>query len=107
MYNNNKNNHNSPRHQNGSRPSIQPPFTEENNSGFPSGLPQEESEDFTEKSSQPLSPQGQENLRMLRRFYISLIVTGVVLGGFLTWGLVAVMNEWELINPPPEQHLNN
>jgi hypothetical protein len=105
MYNNN-NNHNSRSNKNGSRSSMPPPFNEDTQ-GFPSGFPEEEKEDFTEKQSQPLTPQGKENLRLLRRFYITLIVTGVVLGGFLTWGLVTLMNEWEMINPPAEQHLNN
>lgn len=107
MYNNN-NNHHSHSQENGSRPSSSNSFLgEDNNSGFPSGLPQEELEDFRERNPQPLTPQGQENLRIIRRFYITLIVVGVVAGGFLTWGLVTLMNEWELINPPPEQHLNN
>lgn len=103
---NNNNHHPFSPQENGSRPSTESRFNRENRSGFPSGLPEEESEDFRERNSQPLSQQGKENLRVLQRFYITLIVTGIVLGGFLTWGLVVLLNELEMINPPPEQHLN-
>lgn len=107
MYNNNNNHNNNSRyHENGYRHSRQRTFREESQD-LQSELTPEQKEEFADYQSQKLSPQGKENLKLLRRFYITLIVTGVVLGGFLTWGLVTLMNEWEMINPPAEQHLNN
>ena len=101
MYNNN-NHHKSSSQQNGSNPFIPP-----NNRGFPSDFQEEEYIDLSARKSQPLTQQGKENLRLLQRFYITLIVTGVVIGGFLTWGVYGIMKHFNLIDSPSENQLNN
>jgi len=105
MYNNN-NNHKSSSTQNGSNPFVPPNYLE-NNHGFPSDFSEEEYIDLSERKSQPLTEQGRQNLRLLQRFYITLIVTGVVIGGFLTWGVYGIMKHFDLIDPPSKQQLNN
>lgn len=95
MYNNN-NKKNSDH--NGFHHSVHP-IAQEDNQPFPSRISERDENDL-DRSSQPLSEQGKENLRVLRRFYISLIVTGVVVGGFFTWGVITILNQWDLINPP-------
>lgn len=104
MYNDN--NHHPRSQKNGSRPSMPSIFNDED-SQFPSGSSQFQDDPYLEEDrSQPLTEQGKENLRLLRRFYITLIITGVVLGGFLSWGVVTVMGQWDMIDPPPENRLN-
>ncbi|MFP4252926.1 MAG: hypothetical protein ACLFQP_06660 [Halothece sp.] len=95
MYNNN---HKKNSDHNGFHHSVHP-ISQEDNQPFPSGMSERDDNDL-DRSSQPLSEQGKENLRVLRRFYISLIVTGVIIGGFFTWGIITVLSEWDLINPP-------
>jgi len=103
MYNDN--NYHSRSQKNGSRPSL-PSIFNDQDSQFPSGSSQfDEDNDLEPDRSQPLTEQGKENLRLLRRFYLTLIITGVVLGGLLSWGVITVMSEWNMINPP-EQRLN-
>jgi len=106
MYNNN--NHDDSRYShNGSRRSMQSPFSEDNNHGFPSPLSEDNLDQPSDRNSQPLSPQGKENLRLLQRFYITLIVTGVVIGGILTLGIASLMHQWDMIDPPTEQQFKN
>jgi len=103
MYNNN-NHHNSRYNQNGSRRSMQSPFSDDNYQEFSSPFADENLDEVSEnRSQQPLSKQGKENLRLLQRFYITLIVTGVLIGGMLTWGIANLMNQWDMIDPPAEQ----
>ncbi len=98
MYNND-NNHYPSSHHNGNHPSIKPTLEEYN--------PLEsEQQNYSEQSSQPLTPKAQKNLRQLRQFYITLIVTGLVLGGLLSWGVASLLNEWDLINPPKQEQFN-
>lgn len=98
MYNN-ENNHYPSSNYNGNHPYIKPTLEEYN----PSELEQDNS---LESSSQPLSSQAKNNLQQLWRFYIILIVTGLILGGIVTWGLVTLLNEWEILNPPKEEQIN-
>ncbi|QDZ39924.1 hypothetical protein FRE64_08195 [Euhalothece natronophila Z-M001] len=102
---NNNNNHQREQ-RNGFHPYVEPVFREDNQQ-FPSRESEwQEDENYLDHSSQPLTEQGRENLRILRRFYISLIVSGLVVGGLLTWGIVTLLNEWNLMDPPAEQQLN-
>ena len=98
------NNHHRNSDHNGFHRSTQP-LSQEDNQLFPSGISERDENDL-DRSSQPLSEQGKENLRVLRRFYISLIVTGVVVGGFFTWGVITILSQWDLINPPEEPQFN-
>jgi len=106
MYNNNH--HDDSRYNdNGSRRSTQSPFSEDNYQDFSSPFAEDNLEKRSENRSQPLSPQGKENLRLLQRFYITLIVTGVLIGGMLTWGVATLMSQWDMIDPPAEQQFKN
>mgnify|MGYP000299935993 FL=1 len=106
MYNNN-NHHNSSSHKNGSKRFVSPPF-HDNYYGFPSDdLPEEEYLNLQERERKPLTQQGRENLRLLQRFYISLIVTGVIIGGFLTWGVYGLLKHFDMIGPPSENQFND
>jgi len=98
MYHNDNNHYPSSNH-NGNHPSMKPTLEEYN----PSELEQQNS---LQGSSQPFSPQAKNNLRQLGRFYLILIVTGLVLGGLLSWGLVTLLNQWDLLNPPKEERFN-
>jgi len=107
MYNNNNRDDSGYPH-NGSRRSMQSPFSEDQDHGFSSPFSEENLDPHSDdRRSQPLSPQGKQNLRLLQRFYITLIVTGVVIGGILTLGIASLMNQWDLIDPPTEQQFKN
>ncbi|MDR9402309.1 MAG: hypothetical protein RI580_02610 [Halothece sp. Uz-M2-17] len=100
MYNNNHHDDDSRYNHNGSRRSTEWPFSEDHDP--------ELAREFSEKKrSQPLTQQGKENLRLLQRFYISLIVTGVVVGGVLTLGLALLLNNWGLLDSPKDKYPEN
>ena len=87
---------------------MQSPFSENNDHDFSSPFGEDNPEPLSERrSQQPLSEQGKENLRLLQRFYISLIVTGVLIGGIFVWGLATLMDHWDMIDPPAEQQFKN
>ncbi|WP_041596261.1 hypothetical protein [Halothece sp. PCC 7418] len=99
MYNNNHHDDSRYNH-NGSRPSMQWPFRDENDPDL--------ADNFSEKkSSQPLTQQGKENLRLLQRFYISLIVTGIVVGGILTLGVALLLDKWGVLDSPNDRYREN
>lgn len=101
----NNNHHNSRYNQNGSRPSMQSPFSEDNYQEFSSPFSQENLEHISEeRSQQPLTQQGKENLRLLQRFYISLIVTGIVVGGILTLGVAVLLDQWGVLDSPNDKY---
>lgn len=104
MYNNN-NNHNSRQHQNGSRRSMQSPFGDDNYQEFSSPFADDNLEEVSEqRSQQPLTQQGKENLRLLQRFYLSLIVTGIVVGGILTLGVALLLDQWGVLDSPNDKY---
>lgn len=79
----------------------QPPQPQ--NNGFPSPQDTNDLPDQTTPQPEQQPTPKRKSILLLRRIYLILILIGLIGGGLLAWGVIAVMDQLDLINPAQEE----